>query len=161
MKHKTLTFIPLILLLLLLVFWGIRYAIAEPKIITVYKEVDLREDSVVVILQDAPKNHKAMYDYWLKIRPVLKEKYDIELNEDINFIAFMEPIYKEPRHFENEYCFSKDIKDKVKCIDKDQLILGVSYYTSKDYFILSFHNPFCMAHHYKDTILSPDDDCFK
>lgn len=133
MQQKKLIIFPIILLFLLLVFMGIRYAIAEPQIITVYKEVDLREDSVVVILQDAPKNHKAMYDYWLKIRPVLKEKYDIKLNEDINFIAFMEPIYKEPRHFENEYCFSKYIKDGAKCIDKDQLILGVSYYTSKVY----------------------------
>ncbi|UYZ83124.1 DUF943 family protein [Entomomonas sp. E2T0] len=158
MKRKILT---LILLLFLLVFWGVRYVIAEPQIITVYKEVDLREDSVVVILQNAPTNHKSMYDYWLKIQPVLKEKYHIELVEEANSIVFMEPTYKEPRHFENEYCFSKDIKAEAKCIDKDQLILGVSYYTSKDYFILSFHNPFCMAHHYKDTILSPDDDCFK
>lgn len=140
---------------------GVRYAIAEPQIITVYKEVDLREDSVVFFLQNAPKNRKAMYDYWLKIRPVLKEKYDIELNENINFIAFMEPIYKEPRHFENEYCFSKDIKAEAKCLDKDQIQFGISYNVDDDYFRVFFSNPFCVTHFFNGSSISSDDKCFK
>ena len=73
----------------------------------------------------------------------------------------MEPIYKEPRHFENKYCFSKYIKEGAKCIDKDQLIFGVSYNVSEDYFGYSFHNPFCITYKYRGTNLSQDDKCLK
>lgn len=161
MQKKILTISPFILLFLLLISWGASRAFAEPQIITVYKEVDLRKTSVVVILNNAPSNNKAMYDYWLKIQPLLKEKHDIELSENIDSIVFMEPIYKEPRHFENEFCFSKYIKDENKCIDKDRIIFRVSYNVFEDYLGLFFSDPFCGVYVNNGSTLSSDNKCFK
>lgn len=150
-----------VLIIFLLGCLGIYYFTREPKIITVYHDVDLRADSVVVILENAPSNNKAMYDFWLKNKSFLKEKYNIELNKATNYIVFMKPVYIETIHVENEYCFSKYIKDGNQCIDKDQIEFVISHNFAKNYFRVFFSNPFCVTHFFDGKSLSNNDKCFK